>query len=235
MGFYIEVMSLFFIDVHPFKVKTYVRNLQTIQKKYEEAQKTIEKQKLKIDILEAEKVTLQAEKNNLEAEKKMFEVRFEEVNLKLKLKTAEYDSLLAKQDKDEEKTTAQSTTDQQSEPIVIEDESIEMDKSAPQKGPTTRSRKRKATETSISDSSNKENSVGNCNTTMTRMREDLVSKDFSSMMELITDEDIKEYVDLFVKEEVEKGRDPIDISLKDAIKVYLISYHSHGPWSIVFD
>ena len=165
----------------------------------------------------------------------MFEVRFEEVNLKLKLKTAEYESLIAKQDKDEEKTTAQSTTDQQSEPIVIEDESIEMVKSAPQKGPTPKSRKRKATETSISDSVNKENSVGNCNTTMTRMREDLVSKDFSSMMELITDEDIKEYVDLFVKEEVEKGRDPIDISLKDAIKVYLISYHSHGPWSIVFD
>ena len=224
MGFYIEAMSLFFIDVHPFKVKTYVRNLQTIQKKYEEAQKTIEKQKLKIDILEAEKVTLQAEKNNLEAEKKMFEVRFEEVNLKLKLKTAEYDSLLAKQDEDEEKSTAQSTEkstiDQQSEPIVIEDESIEMVKSAPQKGPTPKSRKRKATETSISDSANKENSVGNCNTTMTRMREDLISEDFSSMLELITDEDIREYVDLLIKEEVENGRDPQDMSLKDTIKVF---------------
>ena len=225
------------MDVHPFKVKNHVRNLQTIQKKYEEAQKTIEKQKLKIDILEAEKVTLQAEKNNLEAEKKMFEVRFEEVNLKLKLKTAEYDSLLAKQDKDEEESAAQSTTDQQSEPIVIEDESIEMVKSAPQKGPTPKSRKRKATEKSISDSSNKENSVGNCNTRMTRLREDLISKDFSSMLELITDEDIREYIDSFIKEEVENGRDPDDMSLKDTIKVHLIfnflpfsSTMVHGPW-----
>ena len=205
--------------VHPFKVKTFVRNLQTIQKKYEEAQKTIEKQKLKIDILEAEKLTLQAEK-------KTVEVRFEEVNLKLKLKTAEYDSLLAKQDKDEEKSTAQSTEkstiDRQSEPIVIEDErSIEMVKSAPQKGPTPKSRKRKATETSISDSANKENSVSNCNTRMTRLREDLISKESNSMLELITDEDIKEYVDLFIKEEVEKGRDPEDMSMIDTIKVFL--------------
>ena len=200
-------------------MKTYVRNLQTIQKKYEEAQKTIEKQKLKIDILEAEKLTLQAEK-------KTVEVRFEEVNLKLKLKTAEYDSLLAKQDKDEEKSTAQSTEkstiDRQSEPIVIEDErSIEMVKSAPQKGPTPKSRKRKATETSISDSANKENSVSNCNTRMTRLREDLISKESNSMLELITDEDIKEYVDLFIKEEVEKGRDPEDMSMIDTIKVFL--------------
>ena len=198
-------------------MKTHVRNLQTIKKKYEDAQKTIEKQKLKIDVLEAEKLTLQAEK-------KTVEVRLEEINLKLKLKTAEYDSLLAKQDEAEEKSTAQSTEkstiDQQSEPIVIEDESIEMVKSAPKKGPTTRSRKRKATETSISNSANKENSDGNCNTRMTRLREDLISKESNSMLELITDEDIKEYVDLFIKEEVENGRDPQDMSLKDTIKVF---------------
>ena len=86
--FTLKPWACFFIDVHPFKVKTHVRNLQTIKKKYEEAQKTIEKQKLKIDILEAEKLTMQAEK-------KTVEVRLEEINLKLKLKTAEYESMLA--------------------------------------------------------------------------------------------------------------------------------------------
>ena len=148
--------------------------------------------------------------------------------------------MLAKQDKDAEKSAAQSTTDKQSEPIVIEDESIEMVKSAPQKGPTPKSRKRKATEKSISDSSNKENSVGNCNTRMTRLREDLISKDYSSMLELITDEDIREYIDSFIKEEVENGRDPVDMSLKDTIKVHLIfnflpfsSTMVHGALSMI--
>ena len=112
--------------------------MQSIKKKYEEAQKTIEKQKLKIDILEAEKVTLQAEKNNLEAEKKMFEVRFEEVNLKLKLKTAEYDSLLAKRDGAESSTQKQSMTED--EPIGITKTVV-----GPQK-PTPIPRKRQAGE-----------------------------------------------------------------------------------------
>ena len=150
-------------------MKTYVRNLQTIQKKYEESQNQIEKQRLKIEILEAEKLTLQAEKNIFEAEKKTFEVRFEEVNLKLKLKTAEFDSLLAKQVSDKQESTAQSSANQQSDPIIIEDESIEMAKSAPRKRPTPKPRKRKASGISIADSANKENSVDNSNK-MTRSR-----------------------------------------------------------------
>ena len=127
----------------------------------------MEKQKLKIDILEAEKLTLQAEKNNLEAEKKTFEVRFEEINLKLKLKTAEYDSLLAKFEKDEQESTAHL----QSEVIVIDDdEPIGMVKSVSKKGPTAKPRKRKATGKSASNSANKENSIGNSNKRLTRSR-----------------------------------------------------------------
>ena len=140
-------------------MKTHARNLQTIQKKYEDSQKAIEKQKLKIEILEAEKLTLQAENKTLE-------VRFEDVNLKLKLKTAEYDSLLAKQEKDAQQCTAH----QQSEPIVIDDvELIKMGKSVPRKKPTPKPRKLKASEISISDSDNKENSVDNSDK-MTRSR-----------------------------------------------------------------
>ena len=132
----------------------------------------MEKQKLKIDILEAEKLTLQAEKNNLEAAKKTFEVRFEEVNLKLKLKTAEYDSLLAKSEKDEKESTAQSTAGLQSELIVIDDdEPIGMVKSVPKKRPIPKPRKRKATEKSASNSANKENSIGNSNKRLTRSRQ----------------------------------------------------------------
>ena len=127
----------------------------------------MKKQKLKIDILEAEKLTLQAEKTYLEAEKKTFEVRFEEINLKLKMKTAEYDSLLAKFEKDEQ----ESTTHQQSEPIVIDDdEPIGMVKSVSKKGPTPKPRKRKATENSPSNLANKENSIGNSNKILTRSR-----------------------------------------------------------------
>ena len=129
----------------------------------------MEKQKLKIDILEAEKLTLQAEKNNLEAEKKTFEVRFEEVNLKLKLKTAEYDSLLDQKEKNEQESTAQSTA--QSEVIVIDDdESFGMAKSVSRKGPIPKPRKRKATGKSTSNSANKENSIGNSNTRLTPSR-----------------------------------------------------------------
>ena len=36
----------------------------------------------------------------------------------------------------------------------------------------------------------------------------------------LRDEDIRKYIDLFIKEEVENGRDPADLSLKDTIKVY---------------
>ena len=109
-------------------MKTHPRCLQ---KKYEESQKEIEHQKLKIDVLEAEKLTLQAEKTS-------FEARFEEVNLKLKLKTAEYDSLLAKRDGAESSTQKQSMT---------EDEPIEITKTVvgPQK-PTPIPRKRQAGE-----------------------------------------------------------------------------------------
>ena len=35
------------------------------------------------------------------------------------------------------------------------------------------------------------------------------------------DEDIKKYIDLFVKEKVENGRDPNCLLLKDTIQVYL--------------
>ena len=32
---------------------------------------------------------------------------------------------------------------------------------------------------------------------------------------------IRKYIDLYMKEEVENGRDPLDLSLKDTIEVYL--------------
>ena len=139
-------------------------HLRCLQKKYEESQKAIEHQKLKIDVLEAEKLTLQAEKTS-------FEARLEEVNLKLKLKTAEYDSLLANLEKDDQESTAQSTAHLQSELIVIDDnEPIGMVKSVSKKGPTPKPRKRKATAKSASNSANKENSIGNSNTRLTRSR-----------------------------------------------------------------
>ena len=47
-----------------------------------------EDEKLKNDII-------QAEKECLEAEKKTFELKFNEISLKLKLKTNQYDSLLS--------------------------------------------------------------------------------------------------------------------------------------------
>ena len=34
------------------------------------------------------------------------------------------------------------------------------------------------------------------------------------------DDEIKNYIDLFINEEIENGRDPDDMSLKDTIKVY---------------
>ena len=37
----------------------------------------------------------------------------------------------------------------------------------------------------------------------------------------LRDEDIKKYIDLFVREEVENGRDANALSLKDTIEVYL--------------
>ena len=46
------------------------------------------------DSLQAEKESLQAEKESLQAEKKAIEVKFNEVSLKLKQKTDQYDSLL---------------------------------------------------------------------------------------------------------------------------------------------
>lgn len=73
-----------------------VRRLQAIQKKYEEQQNEIVEQKLKIEVLEAEKLRLEADKKSLEA-------RFDEVDVKLKLKTAQYESLLAKQKNDSPK------------------------------------------------------------------------------------------------------------------------------------
>ena len=46
------------------------------------------------EIIQAEKDSLQAEKESLQAEKKAIEVKFNEVSLKLKQKTDQYDSLL---------------------------------------------------------------------------------------------------------------------------------------------
>ena len=82
------------------------------------------------------------------------------------MKTVEYDSLLAKQD------NPPPTADQQSEPIVIDDDEDEIQiesvesmevcaNSIPRKG--TKPRKRKATEKFISYLANKENSVHNSN------------------------------------------------------------------------
>ena len=43
----------------------------------------------------------------------------------------------------------------------------------------------------------------------------------------LTDEDIRKYVDLFIKEEVQNGRGPEDLPLKDTIEVYhSITYYS---------
>ena len=36
----------------------------------------------------------------------------------------------------------------------------------------------------------------------------------------LTDEDIRKYIDLFIKEEVQNGRGPEDLPLKDTIEVY---------------
>ena len=80
------------------------------------------------------------------------------------MKTAEYDSLLAKYE------NPPLTADQQSEPIVIDDDEDEIQiesvesmeicaKSVPRKG--TKPRKRKVTEKFISYLANKENSVDN--------------------------------------------------------------------------
>ena len=49
----------------------------------------------RIDILEAEKESLEAEKVKIEAEKKIFEVKFNELSLKLKLKSSQCESLLS--------------------------------------------------------------------------------------------------------------------------------------------
>ena len=40
----------------------------------------------------------------------------------------------------------------------------------------------------------------------------------------MTDEDIRKYVDLFIKEEVQNGRGPEDLRLKDTIEVYHMIY-----------
>ena len=52
-----------------------------------------QEQKETIEILQAEKESLEAEKESLAAEKKTFEVKFNEVALKLKQKTKQYNSL----------------------------------------------------------------------------------------------------------------------------------------------
>ena len=36
----------------------------------------------------------------------------------------------------------------------------------------------------------------------------------------MTDEDIRKYIDLFIKEEIQNGRGPEDLPLKDTIEVY---------------
>ena len=83
--------------------------LDTATEKLNEMQLECEEQKDTIDIIQAEKDSLQAEKENLEATKKTFEVKFNEVSLKLKQKTKQYDFLLksqTKNQKDAESITA---------------------------------------------------------------------------------------------------------------------------------
>ena len=83
--------------------------LDNATEKLNEMQLECEEQKDTIDIIQAEKDSLQAEKENLEATKKTFEVKFNEVSLKLKQKTKQYDFLLksqTKNQKDAESITA---------------------------------------------------------------------------------------------------------------------------------
>jgi len=71
--------------------------LENATEKLNEMKLECEEQKDTIDIIQAEKDSLQAEKVNLEATKKTFEVKLNEVCLKLKQKTKQYDSLLKSQ------------------------------------------------------------------------------------------------------------------------------------------
>ena len=68
------------------ELKNAKEDLKRMKSNYEE-------QKLKIDII-------QAEKECLESEKKTFELKFNELSLKLKLKTNQYDSLLSSEKTD---------------------------------------------------------------------------------------------------------------------------------------
>ena len=172
------------------KLKPLTRSLQAIKKKYEESQNEIEKlkasaqdQKFKIDVLEAEKLrtVLKCEIPHhvldmgvsfnfikvslkpfpsLEAEKKSFEVRLNEANLKLKLKTAQCDSLLASREKDDAPSSVKNplqTIQTENEPIVST--------SSSRKPPQPKQRKRKLT-----NSANKENLSNNGNKICTRSR-----------------------------------------------------------------
>ena len=62
-------------------------------------------QKLSLEITQAEKESLRAEKESLQADKKATEVKFNEVSLKLKQKTKQYDSLLKSQTGHEQTNT----------------------------------------------------------------------------------------------------------------------------------
>lgn len=48
----------------------------------------------------------------------------------------------------------------------------------------------------------------------------------------LRDEDIRKYIDLFMKEEVENGRDPTKLILKNTIQVY--KRFNHLPFSAHF-
>ena len=68
--------------------------IKHLESMLDKAKSESNEQKLSMEIIQAEKDSLQAEKESLQAEKKAIEVKFNEVSLKLKQKTDQYDSLL---------------------------------------------------------------------------------------------------------------------------------------------
>jgi len=192
------------------KIFEELRNLQAIKKKYEESQSEIEKlkvsaaeQKLKIDVLEAEKLSL-------EAEKKSNEVRLNEVNLKLKIKTAEYDSLLAQRAKDDESSSTRNPL----QPIQPDNEPIASTSSS-RTPPVPKPRKRQTPEQPAPNSANKENLRSNAKKMCTRSS---AKEDANTNNPKLSDKDINKYIDFFVDQELENGRDADNLGLKDVIE-----------------
>ena len=79
------------------KVQLEKSKLETSQLKseLENAKEELKRMKLKYEEEKLKNEIIQAEKECLEAERKTFELRFNEISLKLKLKTNQYDSLLS--------------------------------------------------------------------------------------------------------------------------------------------